>query len=205
MCSCCRFVNLILNKTASRLPNGTIDVDNLDYSKLTLDEYTGLFAVVNQADYCPYTLSTAFLVFNGFAFSFAVATLFLVAIVPVFIRRQHWDSFLARCGAVSMSLTIVFFVVAFLLAGFITAGVGQQSPLDCDYVSSENTLLKAVLDGNIPNTQGNVLSASAYATLAMVCLLVIIVTVLSLKETTYGEHMADASHVPHMAVHASPV
>ena len=101
----CRFVNLIINKTATRFPNGTLDVLDLDFSKLTLDEYTSLFATIDQADYCSYTLSTAFLVFNGFAFSFAMATLFLVAIVPVFIRRQHWDAYLARVGAFSMSLT----------------------------------------------------------------------------------------------------
>ena len=83
-----------------------------------------------------------------------------------------------------------------LIAGFIAAGEGQQAPLDCDFVDSERTRLRAVIDGTIPNTTGNVLSASAYATLGMVCLLLIIVTCLALKETALGEHMADMPHHP---------
>ena len=171
--------------TASRFPNGTLNYAQ-DYSKLSLDEYATLFEVVDQQDFCGYDLSTAFLVFNGCAFSFAVATLFLVSIVPVFIRRHHWDAYLARVGAVSMTLTIIFFVVAFLLAGFVTAGVGQPSPLDCAYTNSQQSLSQAIRTGKLPDHAGGVLSASAYATLAIACLLILIVTWLALKDTMIG-------------------
>ena len=103
-----------------------------------------------------------------------------------------------------MSITLIFFVVAFLLAGFITAGVGQPSPQQCDYVTSQTALLQGIADGKVPNSQGDVLTASAYATLAMICLLIIIVTVLSLKEGKVVEQVVDdiqQHHQQHQAAH----
>ena len=98
-----------------------------------------------------------------------------------------------------MSITLIFFVVAFILARFVTAGVGVPSPQQCDYISSEVTLLEAIASGKIPDSEANhwqdktlnVLSASAYATLGMVCLLIVIVTVLSLKETKLAEYVSE--------------
>ena len=79
-----------------------------------------------------------------------------------------------------MTITLIFFVAAFVLAGFVTAGVGRPSGEQCDYTV---TLGEAIDKGKAPNDQAKVQSASAYATLGMVCLLIIIVTFLSLKET----------------------
>ena len=154
-----------------------------------------MYMTIDQNDFCPYALQTAFLVFNGFAFSFGVATLFLVAVVPVFIRRHHWDSYLAHAGAISMTITLVFFVVAFLLAGFVTAGVGQPSPLECDYITSENKLLRGVVDGSVVGSTADIFVASVYATLGMICILLVIVIGISLKEGTPVEvsGSADAS------------
>ena len=180
----CRFVNLILNKTSSRLPNGTLMLDQLDYSKLSLSDYAAMWKTIDQNDYCPYTLLTVFFVFNGFAFSFAVATLFLVAVVPVFIRRHHWDAYLARAGAVSMTITLVFFVVAFLLAGFVTAGVGQPDPVKCDYTTSETQLLRGVVEGSVGNGVADIFVASVYVTLGMICVLLVLVIGVSLREGT---------------------
>lgn len=176
-----RFANFILNKVAVRAPNGTLE--NIDLSRLSVADYQATYATIHLDDYCDYKLSTVFLVFNGFAFSFALATLFLVAVVPVFIRRQHWDAYLARVGAICMTLTLIFFVVAFLLAGFVTAGVGMPPPADCDGIGASDGLFSAVATGKIPNSQSMVVSASAYATLAMIVVLIILVTFLSLKET----------------------
>ena len=148
-----------------------------------MDEYRTTYDTINLADYCDYKLSTVFLVFNGFAFSFALATLFLVAVVPVFIRRQHWDAYLARVGAVCMTLTLAFFIIAFLLAGFVTAGVSLPDPVSCKGTGASDGLVKAIQTGKIPNTQGHVVSASIYATLGIIILLIIFVTFLSLKET----------------------
>ncbi|KAK9836516.1 hypothetical protein WJX74_002103 [Apatococcus lobatus] len=144
------FVNLILNKTASRDSAGALALDRLDYSKLSLSDYAAMFRTIDQNDFCPYPLQTAFLVFNGFAFSF---------------------------GAISMTITLVFFVVAFLLAGFVTAGVGQPSPVECDYVTSESKLLRGVIDGSVADGTANIFVASVYATLGMICVLLVLIEI----------------------------
>ncbi len=178
-----RFINFVLSKTYKKFPNGTLDVDNPDYSNFSVADYAALYSSVDQTKFCPYHIATAFNILNGFAFAFAVATLFLVAIVPVFIRRNHWDSYLAKTGAICMSITLIFFVVAFVLAGFVTAGVGMPSSSQCDYVTSQDQLVKAIETGRAPDDEAQIQSASAYATLGMVCLLIVIVAFLSLKET----------------------
>ena len=152
-----------------------------------------MYATVDQTELCPYHVYTAFSVFNGFAFSFAIATLFLVAVVPVFIRRQHWDAYLARVGAVCMTITLIFFTVAFVLAGFVTAGVGLPSARQCNEITSQEALAKAIVTGKAPDDQAQVLSASAYATLGMVCLLIILVTFMSLKESRPSRSHSDIS------------
>lgn len=142
---------------------------------------------MDTTDFCNYKLSTAFLVFNGFAFSFALATLFLVAVVPVFIRRQHWDAYLARVGAICISITLLFFVTAFILAGFVTGGVGLQS---CDYTED---LGHVVSSGKLPSSQATAVSASGYATLGVTILLLAVVCFMAVKESRSPEKSSNTS------------
>ena len=82
-----------------------------------------------------------------------------------------------------MSITLLFFIVAFVLAGFVSAGVGRPSGGQCNYSDS---IQYAIQKGKAPDDQAKVQSVSVYATLAMVCLLIVVITFLSLKETKAG-------------------
>ncbi|KAK9812492.1 hypothetical protein WJX73_004118 [Symbiochloris irregularis] len=140
----------------------------LDLSKLTLADYASLYTVVNPQDFCENSLDTAFRVVNGFAFIMSVAAVFVVAVLPLFTKRNCWDLRLARLGAVFMTVCLLCFLVAFLLAGFITSGKGIN-------LAECNANFDPSSYGKDRAKTANIVAAGTYATVGLAGALVVIV------------------------------
>ena len=83
---------------------------------------------------------------------------------------NEWDLHLARIGAIFMTFTILLFLAAFLLAGFVTSGMGNDGCyLDLDAKNSAS------------HKNRQVETASSYATVGFGVLLVVLVLVLAVK------------------------
>ena len=50
-----------------------------------------------QATFCENKLKTAFAVFNGVSFAFSLGTLFLTAVLPVYLKKSDWDLQVSFC------------------------------------------------------------------------------------------------------------
>ena len=83
--TCCRMLDLFF--TQAFVYNETEGDYDLDLNKITLADYAAMYATVDPNIFCPNKLLTAFRICNGFAFALAMATIFLVAVVPVFVTR----------------------------------------------------------------------------------------------------------------------
>ncbi|KAK9794038.1 hypothetical protein WJX73_009829 [Symbiochloris irregularis] len=109
---------LIANKTYDPATGG------YDFGQLSITDYAAIYTTVKPGDFCENALGTAFRVVNGFAFVLSVASVYVVAVLPLFTKRHHWDLRLARIGSMFMTVCLLCFLIAFILAGFITQGKG---------------------------------------------------------------------------------
>ena len=71
---------------------------------------------------------TAFLIVNGFAFMLSVASVIVVTAFPLVLNRTPQQA--AWWGGVLLMVSMLAFIVAFLLAGFVTVGY-QAPPQSC--------------------------------------------------------------------------
>lgn len=75
---------------------------------------------------CDYSMFTAFLVVNGVAFMLAVASAVVVTAFPLVLSRTPHQA--AYWGGSLLMMSMLAFIVAFLLAGFVTIGYKAPSP-----------------------------------------------------------------------------
>ncbi|KAK9812538.1 hypothetical protein WJX73_007127 [Symbiochloris irregularis] len=159
------FIALILNKTEYNLTTG-----NSDLAMLSLSDYVAIYSVGDSAIFCGSSLSTPFAVINGFAFTMALSAVMIVGVLPIFTKRHCWDLRLARIGAIFMAVCLLCFLVAFLLAGFITSGKGVD--LDtCAFTIQGYMHHRATAD--------SIVTGGIYATLGLAGVLVLLVIVLA--------------------------
>lgn len=92
----CRLLALIANKTINPA-NGSFD-----FGQISIADYAAIFTTVKPGDFCENPLGTAFRVVNGFAFVLSVASVYVVAVLPLFTKRNCWDLRLARIGELRM-------------------------------------------------------------------------------------------------------
>lgn len=77
---------------------------------------------------------TSFLIVNGIAFMLAVASVIVVTAFPLILKRTPHQA--ANCGGGLLLLSMIAFIAAFLLAGFVTVNYKAPNPgcasLKCD-------------------------------------------------------------------------
>ena len=75
---------------------------------------------------CDYPVFTAFLIVNGVAFVLSVASAIVVTAFPLLLRRNPHQA--AYWGGTLLLLSLIAFIVAFLLAGFVTVAYKAPAP-----------------------------------------------------------------------------
>ena len=88
---------------------------------------------------CYYPLNAAFVYFNGSALVFSVAAIVVVLIGPiilVWLDRSTWRKQVAILSILHLAFSLASFVVAFALAGFVTAAVNAP-PINCGNLKCE--------------------------------------------------------------------
>lgn len=80
---------------------------------------------------CDYPMFTAFLIVNGIAFMLAVASAVVVTAFPLVLSRTPHQA--AWWGGILLMLSMLAFIVAFLMAGFVTVGY-QAPPPSCSSI-----------------------------------------------------------------------
>lgn len=106
---------------------------------------------------CNYPLFTAFLIVNGIAFMLAVASAVVVTAFPLVLSRTPHQA--ALWGGILLMLSMLAFIVAFVLAGFVTVGFKAPAPSCSSIHCTEGGI--ACTTELVPwryDAQGNVLS-----------------------------------------------
>ena len=75
---------------------------------------------------CEYPFFTGFLIVNGIAFMLAVASAVVVTAFPLVLSRTPHQA--AWWGGILLMLSMLAFIVAFLMAGFVTVGYKAPAP-----------------------------------------------------------------------------
>ena len=75
---------------------------------------------------CDYPIFTSFLIVNGVAFMLAVASVIVVTAFPLLLKRTPHQA--AWWGGILLLLSMIAFIAAFLLAGFVTVSYKAPTP-----------------------------------------------------------------------------
>ena len=100
---------------------------------------------------CSYPLFTAFLIVNGVAFMLSVASAIVITAFPLLLNRTPHQA--AAWGGILLLGSLIAFIVAFLLAGFVTVNYNAPVP-GCASLSCEDGGISCVVTSGIGDESG---------------------------------------------------